>query len=91
MDYIRAINSIGATIEKVAEPLTDNQKSALVGALAVWLDAAIKEGRQVAPTDNGIQELDSICELYNEGEIDLGTLVCNVWNTAIKKQKRESS
>lgn len=45
MDYIRAIDSIGETMEKVAEPLTDNQKTALVGCLAVWLQKAYDEGR----------------------------------------------
>ncbi|MBE9515935.1 MAG: hypothetical protein IME93_03040 [Proteobacteria bacterium] len=36
-----------------------------------------------APTDNGIEELDELCEQYNSGEIDITKLVCNIWNRAV--------
>lgn len=35
-----------------------------------------------APTDSGINALDSICSKYNRGEIDISQLVCTVWNVA---------
>jgi len=35
-----------------------------------------------APTDNGIPELDELCEQYNDGEIGITELVCNIWNRA---------
>jgi len=36
-----------------------------------------------APTNNGIPDLDAICERYNKGEIDINQLVCTVWNKAL--------
>ena len=36
-----------------------------------------------APTDNGIEFLDAICERYNKGEINISQLVCDVWNKAL--------
>lgn len=35
-----------------------------------------------APIDNGIPELDELCEEYNDGEINITELVCNIWNRA---------
>jgi hypothetical protein len=35
-----------------------------------------------APTDNGIPELDELCEEYNNGDIGMSELVCNIWNRA---------
>lgn len=43
--------------------------------------------RQVAPTDNGIEELDEICESFNAGKINLTQLVCTAWNKALKADK----
>lgn len=43
----------------------------------------ITRTRDPAPTNNGIEELDSICQKYNDGKIDVGQLVCTVWNTAL--------
>jgi len=36
----------------------------------------------IAPTNNGITELDELCEQYNDGEIGITELVCNIWNRA---------
>ena len=36
-----------------------------------------------APTNNGIEELDSICHKYNAGQIDISKLVCTIWNKAL--------
>ncbi len=46
MDYSEAAESIARTICKVASPLSEKQKLALVGAVAVWLDKAWREGRE---------------------------------------------
>lgn len=36
-----------------------------------------------APVDNGIPDLDSICDRYNKGEINISQLVCTIWNQAL--------
>lgn len=36
-----------------------------------------------APTNNGIPELDDICERYNNGEINISQLVCSIWNQGV--------
>ena len=33
-----------------------------------------------APVDNGIEFLDSICAKFNSGEINVCSLVCDIWN-----------
>ena len=35
-----------------------------------------------APTDNGIDVLDNLCARYNNGELDLTSLICRTWNSA---------
>ena len=42
-----------------------------------------KMDKSDAPTDNGIEELDSICRKYNAGQIDISNLVCTIWNKAL--------
>ena len=42
------------------------------------------EKRLIAPTNNGINELDQICEEFNNSsEANLTELVCDVFNKAI--------
>lgn len=36
-----------------------------------------------APTDNGIEKLDNVCHRFNNGDINIGQLVCTIWNEAI--------
>ena len=43
----------------------------------------IKRVGEQAPIDNGIEELDALCEKYNSGEIGLCKLICDCWNKAI--------
>lgn len=38
------------------------------------------DAREIAPTDSGIEELDSLCRRYNSRQIDLCSLVCGLWN-----------
>lgn len=47
-------------------------------------NAALK-ARTVAPTDNGIAYLDSICSKFNDGKIGPGALVCRIWNNRQKE------
>ncbi|MFB5646025.1 MAG: hypothetical protein ACE5R3_05435 [Nitrosopumilaceae archaeon] len=42
-----------------------------------------EKNRSVAPVDNGIKELDLICQKFNNKEINLNQLVCKIWNTAL--------
>jgi len=37
----------------------------------------------LAPTYNGIPELDDICEQYNAGKLNISQLVCTIWNKAL--------
>jgi hypothetical protein len=46
--------------------------------------------KELAPTDNGVKEADFWCKKYNDGEIDLNELVCNLWNTALAIGRKES-
>ncbi len=39
--------------------------------------------KDMAPMDNGIPELDALCEQYNAGKINLNALVCRIWNKAL--------
>lgn len=48
------------------------------------LESEVEELRG-APEDNGIEELDSICQRFNKGEIGLSQLVCTIWNVASLK------
>lgn len=43
-----------------------------------------------APTNNGIPELDNICKKYNNREITISSLVCNIWNKAIALNQKEN-
>ena len=36
-----------------------------------------------APTDNGLPALDNLCKQYNDGDINISSLVCRAWNTAL--------
>lgn len=40
-------------------------------------------GHTDAPTNNGIKELDGLCEKYNNGKLNISQLVCSIWNVAI--------
>ncbi len=57
---------------------------------AQWQDAQneIAELRK-APTDSGVLELDLLCKKFNDGEIDLCALVCDLWNTALALEKSD--
>lgn len=64
--------------------------SANVDSRYLQYEQEISELRN-APTDNGIKELDALCEKFNKGEINTCTLVCDIWNKAhwagIKEQR----
>jgi len=45
VDYAEITDKICATIAKVAKPLTQTQRIALAGALAVWMEKAIASTR----------------------------------------------
>ncbi len=45
MDYSEIGNSISETINRASTPLTDEQRIALIGAMAVWLDKVYEDGR----------------------------------------------
>jgi hypothetical protein len=48
------------------------------------------EKRLIAPTDNGVVALDSICEKFNANEeFTLNKLVCEVWNKAYSEALKE--
>ncbi len=59
-----------------------------VGKMRDRYEAEIAELRK-APTDSGVLESDLICKKFNDGEIDLCALVCNLWNTAIGLEKSD--
>ncbi len=59
----------GSMFDKAAEPIG-------------WTHLLVAKPLK-APTDNGIEKLDSICNRYNDGDIDICQLVCTVWNTAL--------
>lgn len=61
-------------------------------AWVMWLAAKEKyEPKCEAPTDNGIEEMDSLCGRYNAGEIGLSALVCYLWNAAYFIGKNEKT
>lgn len=51
---------------------------------------AVAEPSKEAPTNNGIKEADSLCAQYNAGDIDIDTLVCRLWNSALQVGRSES-
>ena len=62
----------------ISDATLDFMKEASLAALnKPSVDVGVK-----APTDNGIEHLDNICEAFNSGEIDLTKLICGIWNTA---------
>lgn len=44
MDYMKAIDTIAETLEKLGEPLTETQRLSMAGSVAVWLEKAYNEG-----------------------------------------------
>ena len=68
MDYARIIDSITETIAKVAEPLTEEQRLALIGAVAVWLEKMVMEEREACA---------KVCDENDMSWAD------TVWNSAV--------
>ena len=50
------------------------------------------EKRLIAPTDNGIVDLDNICEKFNSNkDSTLNALVCGIWNKAYFEALKEGN
>jgi len=88
--YLWKSDSTQAIIEEADKEIADrqdaeNKNTDLILKLTGELEAKDKLISKLrnAPIDGEFLELDAVCKRFNNGEFDLASLICKVWNTSI--------